>query len=400
MAAGTLDAYDATFWPFGPNWKDGLQESLDWNTQVMGMLDGGEQRVQLRTRARRTQDYGFLESRSNARLLDRTLWGAQNKRLAMPVWQYKGRLTANALSGATALSFAHELLGVTAGSLVVLMTSETTWEAAEVVSLGSGVVNLTAPLADTWPAGTRVYPVLLCVVQGNVPLVRQTDQAISGHITVLGDPLLSDPFLPVADAPFTYNGYEILMVKPDWADGMDASQDYVFDQVDHDTGPIAFFETSDTPQPHRAYRWMMKTRQAVYDFRAFLNRRNGRQKAFYIPSWNDDFRLVTDIGSGATQIRVVDDGFVDFIGVDPARCHVMIRRTGGGYYLRQITAATKDGMDALLTINSALGAALTVADCKAIHLVSLYRLESDTVVLQWLTDEVAVSDAPVVLVKA
>lgn len=400
MAADTLDSYDAVFWPFGPNWRAGVEEQIEFDTDVMRSVNGNEQRVQLRTKARRSCDFDFMAARSNSRLLDRTLWGGQNKRLAMPLWQYRSNLTSGALLGATALAFDHSLLGVSVGSLVAMVASPTSWEFAEVASLGSGVVNLTAPLAAAWPAGTRVYPAMLCQVQGSVPLVRQTDNTTTGRLKVLGDPLYTDPFLPTVAAPITYAGYEVLLTRPNWAGGIEGDSQYEVEVVDQETGAIGYAATTDTPQPQRSFAWLLKSRQAAYDFRGFLKRRNGRQKAFYAPSWNEDFTLVNPIGAADTQIRVKDDGFVDLIGLDNARRQLMIRRRNGTYYFRQINAVAADGADALLTLSSSLGASLSLTDCKSIHLMSLFRLASDAVAIRWASDAVATVDTPLVLVKS
>lgn len=105
--------------------------------------------------------------------------------------------------------------------------------------------------------------------------------------------------------------------------------------------------------------------------RTWLWSLRGRQKAFWLPTWNQDLTINSDIGSSDTAISVVN-----VAGLSSADDrHIMIQKTDGTRYYRQITAAGSG----TITINSALGAAVAAADIEVCCYLNLSRLDTDTI---------------------
>jgi len=390
---------DATLWPFKPNWTSPLVETLQWNTSILPSHNGDEQRAALITIPRVSAEFEFLFQNRLAKRLDNLLWARQNRRLAMPQWQYPTLTTSEAVATADVVTLDTTLNGLVAGGWILLLVDAETFEAAQIDSLDANSVLLTAPLENTWPEGTKVYPLQFGFLNGDVPVKRETDRAMTGAVRFEFDPVTTDPYIPVIAAPSTYDGYEILLTKPDWNGGIDAPQSYPFDTIDFGIGAVAHTRTVTAPSITRPFRWLRKNRTAIREFRGFLGRRVGRQKAFYAPSWTTDLELVSTITSGATTISCREELFGELVGLDTSRRHIYIRLKSGVTYLRQITSVTPAGAAVTIGISSALGATVTTADVKAIHFVSLWRLASDAVALQWYSPSVVVADTPLVLVK-
>ncbi|MES3001330.1 MAG: hypothetical protein V4787_11620 [Pseudomonadota bacterium] len=389
----------ATLWPFKPNWSSPLVETLEWNTSVVTSYNGDEQRTSLRPRARVTTDYQFLFQTRMAKRLDNLLWARQNRRLAIPQWQFVTPIDAEAAATADVIVLDTTLNGLVPGGWLLLMTDAETFEAAQIDEVGETNVTLVEPLVSTWPAGTKAYPLHFGYIESDVATRRETDRATTGAVRLVSDPATADPFIPVIAAPNTYNGYEILLTKPDWQGGIENAVAYDRDKADYGVGTFEYTRTATAPLIQRPFRWLHKSRAAVKDFRGFLGRRVGRQKAFYAPTWTDDLTLVSNISSVATTISCREELFGELVGLDPSRKHLYIRLRSGVTYLREITSVTPAGLAVTIGISSALGANVTIDAVQSIHFVPLWRLATDAIALQWYTPSTVVVDTPFALVK-
>lgn len=398
MSIHTIDT-DATVWPFRPNWSAPLVETLEWNTSVVASYNGNEQRTALRARPRVLTDFSFWFSARAAKRLDNLLWARQNRRLATPQWQFVTPTTSESAAAQNVVELDTTQNGLVVDQWVLLYRNFETFEAGQIASMDGTSITLVDPLTDTWPAGTKVYPLHFAYIEGDVPLQRETDRVTAGAVRFLSDPVTTDPFIPSAVAPFSYNSYEILLTKPDWNGGIDAPQTYPLDKIDFGVGAVEYTRTVTAPSIARGFRWLHKSRAAAIEFREFLGRRVGRQKAFYAPTWTDDLTLAGNVASDATEINCREELLGELVGLDPTRTHIYIRLKSGTTYLRQITSVTPAGSAVTLGINAALGALVTPDDVKAIHFVPLWRLASDSVAIQWFSPNVAVVDTPLVLVK-
>jgi len=387
-------------WPFGPNWNAPVDETLEWLTQVIPSQNGAEQRISLRSLARRNLEYDLsVVGLDETQRFDNLVWGWQNRPFAVPYWQYKCRTTAQASSGQAVVPVVTTDAGFAVGNLAVLIASPDVFEVFEIESVASNQIVAANNLAQTWAAGSAIYPVAVSRIAGNLPIRRETDRVLRTHVIFHGDPGLVDPFLPTAAASTTLNGLEVLLTRPDWQGGIDNPSEYPSDIIDFAVGRVAQSVTLTQPVQLKRYRWLLKNRAAVRQFREFLARRKGRHKAVYIPTWHSDLTLVQALTSGASSITAKDMKFFDLVGNDPSKAAVLIRTTSGDI-LRTVTSVGKTGNDLLLGLNTTLGVTLPLSAVKAVHFVSKYRLAADSVVIRWETNQVATVEASFQVVKA
>lgn len=389
-----------TLWPFAPNWKNPVDEFLEWSTNVITAHDGSEQRIQLRSEARRGIEYEFLLGREDSQRFDSITWGWQNRMFAVPYWQYQTRLTADVAAGATSIPANTTDAGFVVGETAAIYANAGAYEVVEIASVTPTSIELTRGTLNSWGSGTRLFPVSISKVLGNIPVTRQTSAALTGRVSFMANPVVNDSFTPEASAPTTYNGYEVITRQPDWQGGVSNDIDYPNDTVDFSVGPLDISVTRDTPVLMKRYRWLLRNRAAVREFREFLKRRSGMAVPVYVPSWHEDLTLSSAISSSATTISCLNRDFFSLVGVDPARAHLMIRARSGAIYYRPITTVSLAGETVVLGIGTALGLTLQPTDVKAIHFLGLYRLAADRVTLEWQTDSVATVDATFQLVKA
>jgi hypothetical protein len=388
-------------WPFEPNWASPVNESLEWNTNVLRAYNGSETRAGLRSIARRRLAYDFLVRRADTQLFDNLLWGRQNQAFVVPYWQYKEKTTAPVSIGATSIPVDTSTAGYTAGQSIVIFLNALVNEVLKIASVTTGHVIVEAPgTVLAWAQYSKVYPASFSLFESNVPVNRHTSSLLEGTATFLAEPISTNPFIPATAAPNTYQGIEVILQQPDWVNPIDSGATFNFDVADYSTGDRLFAATELNQSLVFKYRWLLKTRPFINAFRAFLGRRQGQLKSVYLPSWHEDFTLAVNIGSGDTTITVVDRFFSLYVGINPARSNLMIRTRAHGTFLRPITSFTTSGANVVITITTALGVAVTISDVIAISYLCLYRKATDLSTLQWQTDRVAIVEDAFQLVAA
>jgi hypothetical protein len=388
-------------WPFEPNWASPVNESLEWSTNVLRAYNGTEKRLRLRSIARRRLAYDFLVRRADTQLFDNLLWGRQNQAFVVPYWQYKEKTTAPVSIGATSIPVDTSTAGYTAGQSIVIFLNALVNEVLTIASVTTGHVIVEAPgTVLAWAQYSKVYPASFSLFESNVPVNRHTSSLLEGTATFLAEPISTDPFVPTTDAPDTYNGIEVILQQPDWVNAIDSGATFNFDVADYGTGDRLSAVTEINSSLAFKYRWLLKTRPLINEFRAFLGRRQGQFNTFYLPSWHEDFTLVANITSIATTITVVDRFFSLYVGINPARADLFIRTRAHGNFLRQINSFVTSGANVVLSIGSALGVAVPISDIISISYLCQYRKVVDLTTLQWQTDRVAVVEDTFQLVAA
>jgi hypothetical protein len=381
-------------WPFLPTWDRGVDEQLEWLTSVERSYDGTEQRISLRTVARRVFEFTVRESRETAQHLENALYGWAGRLFAMPIFPEKSALTAPAASGSTTLQCATADRTFVVDGLAVLYSDDLNLEVVEVASVTPTAITTSRPTTISWAAGTRIYPAMIARVDGTTSINRQTDSVLEAPIRMVGSPGDVDPRIPTVAAPATYRGDELYTLRTNWAGGVPFDLDAEINQFDSGTGRVDIIRKADTPIAGRRHRWTLKTTAEMAAFRAWLGRRKGQAIPVWMPTGNADLTLATLIGASSLAMAVKPNRFEQFgVGLD-RRKHVFIQLRSGAYFAREIVSASALPDNTIsIVLDAVLGVDVAPADIKAISYLQLWRLASDNVVIAYVTDKVAVVEA-------
>jgi hypothetical protein len=392
----TIEGFRAFAFPFEPNFGSTVRETLEWRTNVLRAYSGKEQRRSVRAKPRRNFQYDFWVGKEAQQLLQNSLLGWQNRIFAVPVWMDKLLLEAPLTPGAMSIPLDTTDYSFSAGGSLIILKSEQEYEVLDIDTVGASIALISAVEQD-WPAGTPVYPIIAAHLPVSVSTQQLTDTIISGTVEFTPSPDTTDPYVPTSTPAAVYDDLEVITIQPNWGSGVDKTFNYEFDTVDNGLGPITWLTSEDFPRILRRYSWLLKSREEITEFRAFLGRRQGRFKACWIPSWSYDFEIVADVSAVDTNIVTKDNGFFDFIGVNPAFDRIMIRMKNndtltGQIFYRRVTGLSRDPVTRLVTLglDSALGIVFAPSDVLSIHYLFKCRLDTDRVLLEWRSNGVAV----------
>lgn len=154
-------------WPAGPTTEDVVREERAWLTDVIDAHDDTEQRVQLREVPVVTLSWTARVVGSEVGLVQSLLYGSQNRRWGVPLWPDGVRLLEDLPDGS--ISIPASSIDV-AGRRFAPVGEEARialWRGVEEAEMlraereVDGSITLLEPASQLWPAGTRVYPVLI-----------------------------------------------------------------------------------------------------------------------------------------------------------------------------------------------------------------------------------------------
>lgn len=387
--------------PFKPDWSNAVEETLEWKTTLETFYTGKEQISEIRSKPRRIVQYNFRLFENDLNIFDNVVFGWTGRLFAAPLWPEKTRTTGDVIAGALVLPLLTDTRTFEPKSLALIFRDVTDHEIVEVESVTATSVTLARPTAKAWPAGTRVYPMMVAAPEADIPTTRRSDTHADGLVRFTVNPADNFIRLPEVPAPKTYRSHELYTGKTNWVAPLDVQSTARRTLHDSDTGLFNLIRKAPFPLIRRGFRWLAGDREAAERLREFFGRRRGRLKPVWIESGTRDFVLAEPATAVALTFHVIHTDYQTFVDLHGARRDVLVTMRDGQQFARRIVSygLHEDGHGAL-TLDAALGVDATPQNVKRISFLGLYRLESDSVTFVWRTNEKAVIESNLVLKEA
>ncbi|CAN7168864.1 hypothetical protein LJR234_000371 [Mesorhizobium amorphae] len=359
-------------WPFRP--LVGASDTLESLSDIMQSYTE-EQRLALRKAPRQNPRYTVKldpAQFSLARDFARRRAGTQ---VCVPIWWEGIRLAGNVAAADTEISIDTTAGDWRVGGRLIVWQSEDNYALALITAVEADTVTLLAPIGADFTAPT-VAPVRVArtvegfsITRGKLVIDVTARFQVEDNIKLEGDAgypqyqsidVLIEPTARVSDiseniiqaGEYQDNGFGIVPIE--------RQREYV------DYGQkIAFLEEGAA---------------AVWRRRVWVHARNGKQKPFWLPSFNSDLKLMAPIGAADTVITVKRAALpAGYLGR-----HVMIELKNGTRYFRQIVAAARVGDNDEVELSSSLGAAVSSAQILWFSYLSKVRLDADAVTFNFV----------------
>jgi hypothetical protein len=162
-----------------PDWDAGIDDVLEWVTDVQASYDDTEQRMSLRDVPNRSLSYkaAGLDEREGGLLMS-LLWSWQARNYGVPVWMDAQPLQADVLTGQNLLLVDTTEMGLAVDDTVIVIVDAFTWFASPVNAITSVSLQLETALDKDFFAGiTAVIPIRLGVIAPEVQVPRPTNRS-------------------------------------------------------------------------------------------------------------------------------------------------------------------------------------------------------------------------------
>lgn len=378
-------------WPFVPQAK--FKESLEWNTNVLRSYNT-EQRIALRQAPRQSFSYSYILDKDEfvfARGLAKTAAGLV---YGVPVWAELTKVGVLA-SGSSVISFDTSNKDFRVGGLLMVWDGATYAEAGEILSMTPSSVTLKAPIERNY-SQALVMPLRLGRALGGFNFKRTPSQVTTAEVTfdaTDNKDLSGTTSLDIFD---TFDGKSVI-VSPIYMVS-DASEKVLMpvDVFDNGSAGIATNFIRPVLENTRSVTFELQNRADRWEFRKWLYGIRGKQKAFWLPSWNNDVTILSDSGGAGTTFTVTIEpiGYPQWYSNGPVGLMVVLN-SGGRAYARAVSAATDVNGKEVLTLDIAFTAPFLASEVREAHFMDLVRFNADKVTLSYSNFEQLSISAPV-----
>ena len=388
-------------WAVAPELPYG--EFLEFQTDILEHIDGGEQRVKNRKNPRQTFEWDMKLTQGPERSrLDNLLFSWQFRSFGVPIWHEATKLTVAALANDTVINVqdtAYADYRTTGSNLVLLYQDQTTFDVLELNSLTSTTLTLDSPLANAYAVGTLVMPLRVGVMK---KLLRGRRHPVGlSELRAQFRILDNDANLGDTSAFSSFNGKVLL----DDHNGMSNTVRELFQQeiivLDNETG----LTYQDSPWTRNKHGWtkvfLTNTRQGLWEVRQLIHALGGKLTSFYLPTFADDMELSASLVSGSPALAITHVGYSQFVAeVQPRDLIRITFNNGDPALLRTIQSSVVTSSTVeTLTLDANWPSNYAIADVRRIEYVELVRFNSDRIAFRHqVGDRVTKIQAPVKVV--
>lgn len=368
-------------WTYPPVWQTGIIERLEWLTNVIEAEDGSEQRIALRQTPRRIFEFTFLVEERQQAELEAKLWANGAKAWDVPIWTDKAYSTSPLFDGSMVVPVDTAYRDFAVGNKVLLQ-DKYHQRLATIAAVNASYLTLTAAMPYDMEPETEVTPVRTGYLDQSQQVTRFTGNAI---YDVVRFQLYDISSHAAESAAYSYRDYPVYEgAVTGWQNDPVTSYQRKTEIVDFGGGGIYRDDLTGLPKLASSHYWMLPSRQAIADFRAFLYARRGRLNALWLPSSLPDLQLTSTTASAALQLNVLNIGYTDNYSLAKNRRDIRIELQDGTILYRRITAcAVIDDQTEQLTINIAPGIDLVPDEIERISFMVFSRLQADAVEMAW-----------------
>ncbi len=368
------------------DWNEGVEETIEYLTDVLKAYSDAEQRRAIRSIPRRAVKYRALTLNArDAAGMESLIWGWQEQPYGVPWWPDAQPLTADIPAGSFSIPVVTADRLFAPGGLLAIWRDEFTFEALEIATVGANAVTVTSPTQFAWAGGpgTRVVPVVLCRIPASVTVSRYSSEIDQMDLSFIGESGQMAPAPTIS--PTEFMGSDVLEVPPNW-ESTPLKRTYRRSMVtiDPKVGPIEVIDKGGTAVVGQEFPWWLDTHPVVTSFRAFILRRMGQFKPFWIPTWDQDLILAENVGAADVAITIESEFYTRFFFPNEARRFIaFIPVDGSANVYAKITGAIDNGDGTeTLTLAAATGKAFAMG-ATMISFLTLARLAKDSVAIKW-----------------
>ena len=372
------------------NWRYNFVETWNYLTSIVRKKDDTEQRSRLRFKPRKSIKFNALLIGNDQAGLNNILHGWHSRLFAVPLWSEVTHTTTALTAGGNGFSIEDANLSYHTGMLIALYENNNNFEMIEIDTITVASIVLTNGVIYDWPAGTKVVAMNTARLNTNQSFNQYTDQASQVAPFFECDPISTQTNYDGVAEPISYNSKELWLTRINWKKNRKNSSNTLRDKVDSLTGGLRTFPLMGFSPQTKSHTYLLKDREEIKLFKEFVERRKGKLKACYVPTFDNDFTPVSGIPAGSAAVDVLDNFYRNFVDEHKARSHIYIELFDGSYYVSEITGNLDlGGGTQRISLGTPPGPEILQGDIKLMSILMYARLSADKVDFKYLSAGVA-----------
>lgn len=411
-----------------------ITEKLEFLTDIITSYDGKEQRMKLRQQPRKFYSYDYDAMKDGEAQWLRTVPRIrQSDTYYVPMWHQEARLSSDCLNVNSRMleideNYMYHFEGVEwieifkrddpdqSGFLSEsgVLTSNLVFQVRE---YSTGIIRLHKKVGEKLlKANTWIYPLRKCSLQP----ISQLNYVFSkgANVTLNFEDILYDSFLEI---PSKYKEYdydidqfnrfhlptgappeiaykEVFLFSPHWED----DSDYYFkvekntEKLDNSTGVFLYDIKNTMSYDIHTLPLILRNVKMIDNLKRFFINHAGRYKSFWAPTWTNDFEICRDIKQGTNYFLTTFTSYYKYWTTNKRRKAVCVfTKSWKSYFgvIENYVYVIEDGVKmGKIIFNGTSDITIPVRDIWMTSYVNLVRFDSDELILNYETTEVAHTD--------
>lgn len=377
-----------------PNWKDGVTERIEWQTDVMQSESGAEQRRPIRLHPRRSFEATFLRWEENRTVLDATIAGVGQRPLLLPLWHDMTATENVAPAGSIDIFGQFRVKDFNVGD-VVMFRRDLKWDYEVNIIAGldidAGHMTLAFGLQQDMPKGTRLYPVRVAQIREAMNGEQLTDAVARMQVRFFCTETYDLPESWSNLPTYTRTGLHIFTLPEDWGESNSVTSDRLTFSYDNESGNVVVTDPGDQNFGSVKKAYTLFGRTADRQFRQILFALRGRTKTFHLPLDTNDFILTRDINPADGALVVRRCGYTQFVGGTQATKRDILVELYDGTLIPTTIISSRTVLDEEWLFLSQSIPATPRSQVRRIGYMPVARLDVDGIEIKRLTDAAGAS---------
>lgn len=353
--------------PYQPS---GWREEITWLTNVIKSYDGSEKRVKLLKNPKMMLSAEYPIPTIENQRANNLIYGWAKLVWLVPIWSQPIILDSLVVNG---LVLSIPTTGTICNNLteLIIWESPTKFETVQVESDSGTDVTILTALENTYTSKVYVMATAKGIAKSGIE--RATDgyrNTVKIVYTMKDLPIIG------GTVPDQYLGNDIytdIQLTPN--SGLVPEEMLTrFDEVTNGIANSTFYTPWLNIQPSRIYTVQNDTIEETLNFKKWLERRGGKFRAFWTPSFENDFTVVQTT-TITTSVLCRSNSFETY---GTARDHIAIWLTTGSWIFTNIISQSDNG-NGTMSINLSSSLGIQPSTIKMICHLGLKRLDTDRV---------------------
>lgn len=378
-----------------------FRESLAFSTKIIPARSGREQRIANRTPRQGLRPLYELEG-DERRSMQAFLFDWMDNIFGVPLFEEEVFAAADIPASSTTFPTEGALdVDFRIGGLGALVLDQYVFDTFTVDAITDTLITAADPIANAYPEGTSIVPVRACRLIEPVGGLRRVvnlegfelDFEVTDNDTgkIQGD--TTPGFWSI------YNG-RVLFDDCNVVEG-DMRESFVRRTfvIDNETGITGQTSLWDRNKRAHSKGFVLRNRPEILEWRRLMMALNGKQKAFYIPTFADDLRVIAPLASGGATMNIQSINYTRFVQQRAPMDLFRITFTDGTFLIREVNSSnTVSGTEEQLILNDIWPANRAVDEIQRIEFYELVRFDTDRFELEYEHGSIARVTAPVLRV--
>lgn len=375
-----------------PNWPPSgrtYQVRYEYLTEIVTSHAGKERRIARRASPRKSLEYQSLLTEDRFRGFKALMRSGQPSSIVLPEITRSATIAEAQEAGAFSVELDEAPSWVAPGVDIWAGGFSERAEFLTVEEVSGVTVSFTTGLVHPQPVGAKLYPALVGYVGASVSAPRRTNSIAQVELGFSVDPL-SEKWGPPREAEASFNGRELFLRRPNWANLISVSSGWDVSVVDFGVGPVARYSPVDFGFDTHQATYLSRNREEAFFIVDFFRRMKGRQGEFYMPTWEYDFAPAGSSTESSSVMVAEGRGAFEVYSKTTAYDAIFVMLNTGQLILRRVLDVTEaPGGNSLISVTEPWGYSISKNTIVMSGWLPVWRFASDNLTVEWLTDSVA-----------